>query len=154
MIVIGLTDIFRFNMDKFNIARHMGRYTSNLCIGALVYVLAQIIDFSTQISKKLYESAQRDILEKMAYTDELTGIANRRRCEEEWDRIDIAEQLESYKKELAKCNKANPDLHISAAYGFCSKAEEPGLDAKEIYRKADGRMYECKVAMKCQRTKE
>lgn len=221
MIVIGLTDIFRFNMDKFNIARHTGRYTSNLCIGALVYVLAQIIDFSTQISKKLYESAQRDILEKMAYTDELTGIANRRRCEEEWDRIeqndnygilafdlnhlkkmndtyghesgdklirsfaeciqsafgrhatvgrmggdefivifedmtgiDIEEQLESYKKELAKCNKANPDLHISAAYGFCSKAEEPGLEAKEIYRKADGRMYECKVAMKCQRTKE
>lgn len=164
MIVIGLTDIFRFNMDKFNIARHTGRYTSNLCIGALVYVLAQIIDFSTQISKKLYESAQRDILEKMAYTDELTGIANRRRCEEEWDEfivifedmtgIDIEEQLESYKKELAKCNKANPDLHISAAYGFCSKAEEPGLDAKEIYRKADGRMYECKVAMKCQRTKE
>ncbi len=66
MIVIGLTDIFRFNMDKFNIARHAGRYTSNLCIGAVVYVLAQIIDFSTEISKKLYESAQRDILEKMA----------------------------------------------------------------------------------------
>lgn len=73
---------------------------------------------------------------------------------------DFLKNIEKYRKIISGVNflwkqpavfKANPDLHISAAYGFCSKAEEPDLGAKEIYRKADGRMYECKVAMKCQR---
>lgn len=221
MIVIGLTDILRFNLDKFNIVKHSGRYTSNLCIGALVYVLAQIIDFSMGISRKLYESAQQDMLEKMAYTDELTGLANRRKCEEEWDRlehadnygilafdlnhlkqmndnyghesgdkliksfaeciqaafgghalvgrmggdefvviyadmteIDLDKELDAYRQQVDGCNKDDSFLHMSAAYGFCSKQEEPDLDAREIYRKADSRMYDCKLAMKCQRTKE
>lgn len=221
MIFIGLTDIVRFNLDKYLETGLAGRYTSNLCIGALVFVLAQLVDFSMEISQVLYENAQRDALERMAYTDELTGVANRRKCEEEWDllenadnygiiafdlnhlkktndskghdkgdiliksfakciqdvfgkyatvgrmggdefavifqdisQISMEEMIAAYRKEIKECNRRNPDLNMSAAYGFCSKKEAPDLDARGIYRKADARMYERKVAMKCERKEE
>lgn len=221
MIFIGLTDIIRFNLNKYFDTGQVGGYTSNLCIGALVFVLAQLVDFSMEISQVLYENAQRDALERMAYTDELTGIANRRKCEEEWDllenadnygiiafdlnhlkktndskghdkgdiliksfakciqdvfgkyatvgrmggdefavifqdisQISMEEMIAAYRKELKECNRRNPDLNMSAAYGFCSKKEAPDLDARGIYRRADARMYERKVAMKCERREE
>lgn len=62
--------------------------------------------------------------------------------------------IAAYRKEIQECNRRNPDLNMSAAYGFCSKKEAPDLDARGIYRKADARMYERKVAMKCERKEE
>ena len=221
MIFIGLCDIIRFILDKYFEIDHAGRYISNLCIGVLVFVLAQLVDFCMEISQVLVENARKNTLERMAYTDELTGIANRRKCEEEWDQLDdsdnyeiiafdlnhlkktndskghdkgdiliksfakciqdvfgkyaivgrmggdefaviikdisqisMEEMIAAYRKEIKECNRRNPDLNMSAAYGFCSKKEAPDLDARGIYRKADARMYERKVAMKCERKEE
>lgn len=221
MIFIGLCDIIRFDLDKYFEIDHAGRYISNLCIGVLVFVLAQLVDFCMEISQVLVENARKNTLERMAYTDELTGIANRRKCEEEWDQLDdsdnygiiafdlnhlkktndskghdkgdiliksfakciqdvfgkyaivgrmggdefaviikdisqisMEEMIAAYRKEIKECNRRNPDLNMSAAYGFCSKKEAPDLDARGIYRKADARMYERKVAMKCERKEE
>lgn len=88
MVFIGVTDIIRFNLEKYHIVGGMGRYTSNLCLGALVFVLAQLIDFALEISHTLYEAARQETLERMAYVDSLTGIYNRRKCEEEYDKLE------------------------------------------------------------------
>ena len=45
-------------------------------------------------------------------------------------------------------NEEQPMLHISAAYGYCKRSEYPNMNAKEIYRIADSRMYVRKAQMK------
>jgi diguanylate cyclase (GGDEF)-like protein len=49
---------------------------------------------------------------------------------------------------LAKINQTNrdiPELHLSTAYGFCAKTENPNWNVNEIYHEADSRMYENKI---------
>jgi diguanylate cyclase (GGDEF)-like protein len=218
MISLGLIDMLRFNLQKYIPFLKESHYVSKLCIGALIFVLAQLADFGVEISRVLYNNAHKAALEKMAYTDALTGISNRRRCEEEWDKLDtyrnfgiLAFDLNNLKKMndtkghemgdlliktfasvlneafgevgvvgrmggdefmvifqdmskvdldalmvkfeacVEKANKEHENLNMSAAYGYCGSQENPGCDAREIYRMADARMYEKKIAMKCAR---
>jgi diguanylate cyclase (GGDEF)-like protein len=218
MIATGLWDMIRFNIQKYVPFFKESHYVSKICLGALVFVLAQLVDFCIEISKALYQTAQNEALEKMAYTDALTGIYNRRKCEEEWDKLDAGRNygilafdlnnlkkmndtnghemgdlliktfaevlqtvfgengvvgrmggdefmvifpdmskieldrlLKKFEKQVEKVNEQTKNLNMSAAYGYCGQAENPGCDAREIYRMADARMYEKKIAMKCAR---
>jgi diguanylate cyclase (GGDEF)-like protein len=218
MIATGLWDMIRFNIQKYVPFFKESHYVSKICLGALVFVLAQLVDFCIEISKALYQTAQNEALEKMAYTDALTGIYNRRKCEEEWDKLDAGRNygilafdlnnlkkmndtnghemgdlliktfaevlqtvfgengvvgrmggdefmvifpdmskieldrlLKKFEKQIEKVNEQTKNLNMSAAYGYCGQAENPGCDAREIYRMADARMYEKKIAMKCAR---
>ena len=214
MLVIGLYDIIHFSVLKYLVASEDYHYTSVLCIGTMVFVISQLIEFGMGIGRIFLQGARAEVLEQMAYVDELTGLANRRRCEEVWDSLDeesadygifsfdlnflkktndakghaqgdllikmmaqvllkvfdkvgevgriggdeyvvfirdvksieLEEFIQRWKEELEQTNLQNPDLNLSAAYGFCSHEQYPDLDSRNIYRKADTLMYEMKAA--------
>jgi diguanylate cyclase (GGDEF)-like protein len=88
MCGMGTMDIARYNIQKYVPDFKSSNYVSRLCLGAFVFVISQLADFGVQITKSLCENAQKSALEKMAYSDVLTGIYNRRKCEEAMDEID------------------------------------------------------------------
>ena len=88
MLLTGLFDIVHFNLQKFVPTFYDEHYQSVLYIGTLAFVFSQILDFVNELSNSMRELVKTETLEKMAYTDYLTGIANRRRCEEEMERLD------------------------------------------------------------------
>jgi diguanylate cyclase (GGDEF)-like protein len=88
MCSMGAMDILRYNIQKYIPEFKSSNYVSRLCLGAFVFVISQLADFGVQITKNLCENAQKSALEKMAYSDVLTGIYNRRKCEETMNAID------------------------------------------------------------------
>lgn len=87
MLFFGLIDIVNFNIGKY-LTNSDNSFNSALCWGTFLFVIGQILDFCNEIRDNLYETAKTEALEKMAYTDALTGIANRRYCEEMFDSIE------------------------------------------------------------------
>ena len=85
LLSTGLIDVFWFNIQKYIVFFKDITYFSSLCIGTLLFVIGQIVDFCSEMSKGLYESARTATLEKLVYADALTDIANRRRCEDEME---------------------------------------------------------------------
>lgn len=88
MLIIGLSDIIRFFISKYLGPSGDANFTSHLCVGALLFVLSELADFCLEIMDILVKGAQTQVLEQMAYIDDMTGVANRRRCEELWDNLD------------------------------------------------------------------
>lgn len=219
MLVIGLCDIIHFIVVKYWTISEDVHYTSIICIGTMIFVLSQLAEFGAGITNILLQGARAELLEQMAYVDEMTGLVNRRRCEEIWDSlddeqtnygifsfdlnflkkvndtkghakgdvlikmmaqvlqnvfdsvgevgriggdeyvvfirdmkgIDIQELIMRLKEELKQTNLENPEMNLSASYGFCSHEQYPDLDSRHIYRKADALMYEMKASMKAVR---
>ena len=88
MIVLMLGDIVRFNLQKYTNIMESTHFNNTIYIGALVFVMAMLADFCYGIVRSLYYAATSNVLESMAYTDELTALANRRACEEFFDELD------------------------------------------------------------------
>ncbi len=88
MLVVGLVDLFRFSILKYLGSSGDARYSSILCIGTMLFVISQLMDFAMEITDILVKGARAQILEEMAYIDEMTGVANRRRCEDIWNSLD------------------------------------------------------------------
>lgn len=88
LILFFLTDLIRFNLQKYSGIILDNYYTSNVYIGMFIFDFSLIVDFCSNIIKSLYKNAESATLEKMAYTDYLTGLSNRRKLEEVFDEID------------------------------------------------------------------
>lgn len=88
MIAVGAWDIIRYNMQLYFGGFEGGHFKNYTYLGIFVFVLSLIVDFMRRTGNALYSTAQKETLEKMAYTDSLTGLLNRRRCEEIYDEID------------------------------------------------------------------
>ena len=88
MLIIGLFDMLRFSIIKYFVASGKAHYSSIMCIGAMLFVISQLVDFAMEIADILLKGAKAQVLEQMAYIDDMTGVANRRRCEEMWDSLD------------------------------------------------------------------
>lgn len=88
MIVFALFDLLRFYLEKYNPAMTRGEYRGYICIGTMLFVIAMMINYVNEISDVLYHSVEEATLQRMAYTDTLTGLSNRRACEERMDELD------------------------------------------------------------------
>lgn len=75
-------ELVRFNLSKYITGFQENKYSSTFGVVILILVITLLIDFSQDVTRSMYKSAQQQLLEKMAYMDELTGLSNRRRCEE------------------------------------------------------------------------
>jgi diguanylate cyclase (GGDEF)-like protein len=86
-ILVALYELVRYNLDKYLIGFANNKYDSTMGIAALIIVITLFVDFTNRITKNLYQAAQQKLLKQMAYMDELTGLANRRKCEEEMEAL-------------------------------------------------------------------
>ncbi len=75
-------ELVRYNIGKFGIGFIGNKYKSTIGIASLVVVITLFADLMSKMTTTLYREAQTKAFEKMAYTDELTGILNRRGIEE------------------------------------------------------------------------
>ena len=88
MLIVGMLDMVHFLLEKYYMVSDDIHYTSIMCIGTMIFVLSQLADFGVGIGNIFLQGARTKILEQMAYVDEMTGLANRRKCEEIWDKLD------------------------------------------------------------------
>ncbi|MCI5587177.1 MAG: GGDEF domain-containing protein, partial [Lachnospiraceae bacterium] len=88
MLIVGMLDMVHFLLEKYYMVSDDIHYTSIMCIGTMIFVLSQLADFGVGIGNIFLQGAKTKILEQMAYVDEMTGLANRRKCEEIWDKLD------------------------------------------------------------------
>jgi len=216
MILVAFSDVLRFSIFKYTVATGNVSFTNNICVGALLLVIAQLVEFYTEITDVFMKGVKVQVLEQMAYIDSLTNVANRRQCEmfldeldkgtsnygifsfdlnnlkvtndtkgheagdfllrtfadiltdtfaetgmvgrtggdefivilPDTDGIDVDKLICSLEKNIEITNKENTDINLSTAYGFCSYAQLCEHDARKVYKVADERMYEHKLAMK------
>lgn len=77
---IVFMDIIRFNIDKY-IFHNFVTTISILPLGVLAFVLVMIYSYGVDLIQSMYGKKEREILERMAYKDLLTGIYNRNKCQ-------------------------------------------------------------------------
>ncbi|MEE0919240.1 MAG: GGDEF domain-containing protein [Lachnospiraceae bacterium] len=218
-IAIGALDMARYNLGKYVFSDRVFHYVSMLCIGTLILVITQIVDFCQEISNMLSDAIRQSALEEMAYTDSLTEISNRRRCEKEFEKMDMSDKTygmicfdlnnlkkandilghekgdllirsfaevlnETYgevgipcrmggdefivlfpdvtginlrelydrlKENIIRKNSEIEGVRITTAIGYSDNSVHKEWKSADIYRDADRKMYNNKMAMKAQR---
>ncbi|MCM1102815.1 MAG: diguanylate cyclase [Clostridium sp.] len=218
MIFFAAFDLLRFNIEKYVSMSSGRRYVGMFSLGVMIFVTAMLLDFSRSVTRALYDAAKGEALAKLAYSDALTGLANRRSCEDKFDELDADGEERSYaigvfdlnnlkqvndklgheegdafirtfgeilrevfaskglvgrtggdeflvvlddvstgeieeligrmQALIAEQNRAHKNWNLSTAYGISEHVKEPGKSARQLYKLADARMYECKKEMK------
>lgn len=87
-IAVSFIELLRFNFSKYLIGFADNKYNSTMQFATLIIVITLLVDFCQMVTNNLYEQAQTELLHKLAYMDELTELANRRKCDEAMDSMD------------------------------------------------------------------
>ncbi len=88
LVLFVACEVIRFYLTKYGKSAETGHFINYMYLGVFAFILALIVDFGRKIAASVYSKATNEALEKMAYTDALTGLSNRRKCEELYDEID------------------------------------------------------------------
>lgn len=89
LLVVAVRDLVAFGLSQYGVTKGAeGEYKSFISVGALVFVVAMLVDFIHEMRLRLFRTAETQFLEKIAYEDVLTGLSTRRKCEEIFDSID------------------------------------------------------------------
>lgn len=110
--VIISVEIFNYAMFKNTYNFQANEYNMGILIGAVMMVFSLFRDFSHRLSDALAKDAQQKMLLKMAYADELTGLANRRKCDDE-----LEELVEKNKNFAVISLDLNSLKHMNDTYG-------------------------------------
>ena len=79
----ALMDIMKYNVIKYISKGSSGPSNINFTIfGSLCFLLCLLINYFFHSVADLYAGSEKKRLEGLAYTDQLTGLSNRARCEE------------------------------------------------------------------------
>lgn len=84
-VVIAAVELIHFNLSRYLVGFAENKYNSHMQIAALIIVATLFLDFGHKVTNHMYEDAQTKLLQKLAYSDELTQLANRRKCDEVLD---------------------------------------------------------------------
>lgn len=82
MLICAVVEIMRFNILKYSSKGEVNSNISFLTIGAFVFVLCLLLNYFYHCVEYISESTIKSHLVGLAYTDALTGISNRARCEQ------------------------------------------------------------------------
>lgn len=97
MGVVIFLDILRFNIDKY-VEHNFFLGISLMPIGATCFIFGMLYSYGVDIITSYYDSKEKELLKKLVYKDPLTGIYNRRKCEE------IMIQVDKEKEDVAIVN--------------------------------------------------
>ncbi|MCR5771721.1 MAG: diguanylate cyclase [Butyrivibrio sp.] len=89
MLILGLIlfigcsviDIIKFNVLKFISTGEVMADINFMTVGALIFILCLILNYFYHCIELISENILKHKLEGLAYTDSLTGLCNRARCE-------------------------------------------------------------------------
>ena len=89
MLLLGLLlflgcsviDIVKFNIKKYFSSGEMNTNINFLTVGALLFMMCLVLNYFFHCIEYINESNMKQQLEGLAYTDSLTSLANRSRCE-------------------------------------------------------------------------
>lgn len=93
ILSMGLIDLFvvfellHYNLNKYLFGMPNGSYNSTICYGAMLVVFALMVDCCSDIGNTILRQAKESVFEQMAYTDELTGLRNRRYFDQEIQKV-------------------------------------------------------------------
>ena len=90
-LVCSFLDIVNFAYAKYFGGAEGDKGIIFFTIGAMVFTLSVTIQYFMQGIAHLQSDATRNRLEERAYTDALTGLANRTRCELEMQQMSVAD---------------------------------------------------------------
>lgn len=111
-VILTVIELVRFNINKYLFGFSKNEYSSTTCFAVLIIVISLLVDYGKKISQTLYRIAQQQLFKQMAYMDELTGLANRRKCEE------YMKELETHtEKYCILCFDLNMLKKINDTYG-------------------------------------
>nr|WP_317351767.1 GGDEF domain-containing protein [uncultured Agathobacter sp.] len=111
-VILTVIELMRFNINKYLFGFSKNEYSSKTCFAVLIIVISLLVDYGKKISQTLYRIAQQQLFKQMAYMDELTGLANRRKCEE------YMKELETHtEKYCILCFDLNLLKKINDTYG-------------------------------------
>ena len=111
-VILTVIELVRFNINKYFLVFSKNEYSSATCFAVLIIVISMLVDYGKKISQTLYRIAQQQLFKQMAYMDELTGLANRRKCEE------YMKELETHtEKYCILCFDLNLLKKINDTYG-------------------------------------
>lgn len=88
MCIISIIDLVLYNLGTYSNLIDDKNYSSVSHFGVLIFLVSLVLDFMEISYNKLYLKLEEEALKKIAYTDILTGVSNRRKAEELMDRID------------------------------------------------------------------
>lgn len=88
-VILTVIELMRFNINKYFLGFSQNQYSSTTCFAVLIIVISLLVDYGKKISQTLYRIAQQQLFKQMAYMDELTGLANRRKCEEYMKELEV-----------------------------------------------------------------
>lgn len=77
-----VAELVKYNLSKYIWGFTDNSYNNSVGTAILVIVIGLLIDYAQSVSTTLYKDAQQNLLIKLAYADELTGLSNRRYCED------------------------------------------------------------------------
>lgn len=75
-------ELFRLNISKYVLRYNDLTYNATLCYCGFLIVCSLLYDFERSVSKNFSKEMQQDLLMEFAYSDSLSGLSNRRKCEE------------------------------------------------------------------------
>jgi len=78
----ALIDIIKFNIMKFSYMGEVHAQINFTTLGALVFIMSLLLDYFYHCIEYISESTVKLELEGLAYTDTLTNLSNRARCEQ------------------------------------------------------------------------
>ena len=88
LLFAAIIDIIRYNIERYLTSGESYSNLNVLTIGALLFISALIVNFFYYHIEQLYEEATIHRLSGLAYTDPLTDMSNRSRCEQLMRRMD------------------------------------------------------------------
>ena len=80
--VCSVIDIIKFNVMKFSSLGEVNAHINFMTVGALVFIMSLLLNYFYHCIEYIGESTVKEQLEGLAYTDALTNLSNRARCEQ------------------------------------------------------------------------
>ncbi|WP_026651575.1 GGDEF domain-containing protein [Butyrivibrio proteoclasticus] len=135
-LVCAVIDIIKFNMYKFAGSGESGATIDFLTVGALVFIIALLLNCFYHRIESISESSAKQQLEGLAYTDALTEIANRAKCEVTLADLKGAFTIISIDLDYLKYTNDNygHDAGDRLLSGFASMLKESFTDASLVGR--------------------